>query len=136
MRIGWTPSVRPASQRRDEKGGLVDRSFTLGGESPAAATSTPATQGASAIDGLLSLQEVPDGTGGRRRALARGDKLLDELDALRIALLDGVLPAGRLEALARFAAEQSPLVDDPRLADILAEIELRTAVELAKLEAR
>jgi len=135
MRIEWTPPVRPASQRRDDKGGTVDRSFTLGGESVAGPASTQGAQSMSAIEGLLSLQEVPDPSTGRRRAVARGDKLLDELDALRLALLDGVMPRERLEGLARLAAEQTPLVDDTRLAEILGEIELRTAVELAKLDA-
>jgi hypothetical protein len=135
MRIEWTPPVRPASPRRDDKGGTVDRSFTLGGESVAGPASTQGAQSMSAIEGLLSLQEVPDPSTGRRRAVARGDKLLDELDALRLALLDGVLPRERLEGLARLAAEQSALVDDARLAEILGEIELRTAVELAKLDA-
>jgi hypothetical protein len=32
------------------------------------------------------------------------------------------------------AREHGPAVDDPRLAQILAEIELRVAVELAKLD--
>ena len=134
MRIEWSPPLRPANQRRDDKGAGVDRSFgtALGGET-AAAVGLKASAAMTAVEGLLSLQEVADGLGGRRRAVVRGDKLLNALDALRHALLDGVLPRAQLAALAQLAGEAAPLVDDPRLAEILAEIELRAAVELAKL---
>jgi hypothetical protein len=136
MRIEWSPPLRPATQRRDEKATLGDRSFTasVSGEGNAAAS----TKGAStmpAVEGLLSLQEiVADAQGGRKRALARGDKLLAALDGLRHALLAGALPRAELEALARLSAETTPLVDDARLREILSEIEIRAAVELAKLE--
>jgi hypothetical protein len=134
MRIEWSPPLRPASQRRDDKGSGVDRSFStaLGGDT-ATAVGLKATAAMTAVEGLLSLQEVADGLGGRRRAVVRGEKLLGALDELRHALLSGVLPRARLEALAQLAGETAPLVDDPRLAEILGEIELRAAVELAKL---
>jgi len=134
MRIEWSPPLRPASQRRDDRGGGVDRTFStaLGGET-SAASGARATGAMAAVESLLSLQEVADGLGGRRRAVARGEKLLDELDELRHALLIGAVPRDRLAALAQFAGETAPLVDDPRLAEILGEIELRAAVELAKL---
>jgi hypothetical protein len=134
MRIEWTPPLRPASQRRDERGTVTDRSFTptLGSET-AAKVAAPAAAVATAIEGLLALQEIADEAGGRRRAIAHGDKLLDALDELRHALLAGALPRSRIEELGRLAAEAVPLTHDPRLAEILGEIELRAAVELAKL---
>ncbi|HXQ50990.1 MAG TPA: flagellar assembly protein FliX [Stellaceae bacterium] len=134
MRIEWTPPLRAASQRRDDKGTVADRSFTtnFGGDAGAPAALT-ATGAMTAVEGLLSLQEISDGQGGRRRAIARGEDLLEALDELRHALLVGVLPRARLAALVRLAGETAPLVDDPRLAEILSEIELRAAVELAKL---
>jgi hypothetical protein len=134
MRIEWSPSLRPANQRRDDKGTGVDRSFGSAlGNDAAATVSLKATTAMNAVEGLLSLQEVADGLGGRRRAVARGEKLLDALDELRHALLAGILPRARLAALAQLAGEAAPRVDDPRLAEILADIELRAAVELAKL---
>jgi len=135
MRIEWTPALRPATQRRDEKASVGDRSFpsALAGEAGAAASlKGPAAM--TAVEGLLSLQEIADGQGGKKRALARGDKLLDALDGLRHALLAGSLPRAQLETLARLAAETTPLVDDARLQEILGEIEVRAAVELAKLD--
>jgi hypothetical protein len=135
MRIEWNPLLRPATQRRDEKATVGDRSFgaALTGET-GAAQSLKGASATPAVEGLLTLQEIADGQGGRKRALQRGDKLLDALDGLRHALLAGALPRAQLETLARLAAETTPLVDDARLQDILAEIEVRVAVELAKLD--
>jgi hypothetical protein len=134
MRIEWTPSLRPASQRRDERGTVGDRAFTTSlANEPATKVAVSTAASTTALEGLLALQEIADETGGRRRAVARGDKLLDALDELRHALLAGTVPRGRLEALGRLAAEAAPLAHDPRLAEILAEIELRAAVEIAKL---
>ncbi len=135
MRIEWNPLLRPTTQRRDEKATVGDRSFgtALTGETGAAAS----LQGASAmpaVEGLLTLQEIADGQGGKKRALQRGEKLLDALDGLRHALLAGALPRAQLETLARLAAETTPLVEDARLQEILGEIEVRAAVELAKLD--
>lgn len=134
MRIGWTPPLRPANQRRDDKGATADRSFTTALQSePATRVSLSAAAALSAVEGLLSLQEVADGPGGRRHAIRRGENLLDALDGLRHALLAGELPRDRLATLLRLAAETSAVTDDPRLQEIIAEIELRAAVELAKL---
>jgi len=135
MRIEWTPPVRPASQRRDDRGVAADRSFSAAlGNDPAAAVATPPPTTMQALEGLLSLQEVPDELTGRRRAVARGSRLLDALEELRLALLAGVLPRAQLSALVHLAQTHAPLADDPDLAEVLAEIELRAAVELAKLE--
>lgn len=135
MRIEWTPALRPATQRRDDRAAAADRSFTLGqGSEASAAAGTQGPLNTEALAGLLSLQEINDELSGRRRALAHGDKLLDALDGLRLALLAGTLPRAHIAALAQLAQEHIALVDDPRLAEILAEIELRAAVELAKLE--
>jgi hypothetical protein len=135
MRIEWRPSLRPAVQRRDEHSTGAGPSFSIeqGGES-AATTHAQGPRVTDAVTGLFSLQEVEDALTGRRRALARGDRLLDALDGLRLALLAGAMPRSQLAALAQLAQEHAGLVDDPRLAAILGEIELRAAVELAKLE--
>jgi hypothetical protein len=135
MRIEWTPSLRPATQRRDDRSTVAGRTFSLSQSGETAATAGPqATPVTDAVTGLFSLQEVEDELSGRRRAMARGDSLLDALDGLRLALLDGAMPRAQLAALGQLAQQHAALVDDPRLAAILAEIELRAAVELAKLE--
>ena len=134
MRIEWSPPLRPANAKRDERGVSSDRPFAsaLTGDT-AGASKTQSTAATRAVEGLLALQEVADAHGGRRRAVARGQNLLDRLDELRLAMLTGVVPRADLMALARLSRESVPFIDDPRLAEILAEIELRAAVELAKL---
>jgi hypothetical protein len=59
--------------------------------------------------------------------------LLDRLDELRLGLLGGRLSMAALERLTLLVAENRGKVDDPRLTQILDEIEVRAAVELAKL---
>jgi hypothetical protein len=83
---------------------------------------------------LLALQEAGDATERDRRARRRGEAMLADLGALQLALLEGRDPAailGRLEALA--AGEAAA---DPRLAEILDEVRLRTKVEAARRSIR
>jgi hypothetical protein len=135
MRIDWTPGVRPASSRRDEKtDGSSGEEFAaaLTGEQPPAPAAPMTTL--SAVDILLTAQELPDALTSRRRAMQRGNALLDRLDDLRHSLLAGVLPRERLNELAQLARTARETVDDPRLTAILDDIDLRVAVELAKLD--
>ena len=52
-----------------------------------------------ALGAVLAAQAAQDGAGERRRALTRGRSLLDELDLIRIGLLDGALPAATIRRL-------------------------------------
>jgi len=88
------------------------------------------------LDAMLALQAVEDPQGRRRRAVRRGQRLLDALDDLKIGMLDGHVSASDLQRLASLAQDSGEAVDDPGLKDVLAEIDLRAAVELAKLERR
>ena len=75
-----------------------------------------------------------EGRVGRRRVAARrGAALLDRLESLRIDILTGQLPPQRLLALASAVREQRTWTDEAALDGVLAEIELRAEVELAKL---
>lgn len=135
MKIIGTPPLRAPAPRRDNCGGpSTNRAFAGSISNDTSAAPAAATAVLGAVDGLFALQEVSDALAGRRRAVARGKALLDQLDELRLALLAGVLPRWRLHELARLAREHAPTVDDPHLAEVLAEIELRVAVELAKLD--
>ena len=102
------------------------------GESPAA-SSVNGTGTIGRVEALLAVQEVtndPETPGGGRR---RGEVLLDHLEDLRVALLGGRLPVAMVERLAALVAQRRDRVDDPDLAAVLDDIELRAAVELAKL---
>jgi hypothetical protein len=132
MRIDWTPPLRPATAKRDERGAAArPGSFAASLGDPAApAVAGPAVP--AAVDGLFALQEVPDALTGRRRAVARGTALLDRLEELRLALLTGVVSPEGLGELARQLRDARPTIEDPALGGVLDDIELRVAVELAK----
>ncbi len=134
MRIDWARPVQATPSRREVRASTAESNFADAIASEPQPTPAATRSAAAAIDGLFVLQEVADELNGRRRAVARGDKLLDRLEELRLGLMAGTLPRTQLEALRHLAREHGPTVDDPKLAAILSDIELRVAVELAKLD--
>jgi hypothetical protein len=85
------------------------------------------------LDAILALQSGTDRRQQRRRAVSYGDDLLDLLGDLQRVTLGDEDPAAVLAELGRRLAAREDS-DDPRLAGVLAEIEQRAAVELAKRE--
>jgi hypothetical protein len=83
---------------------------------------------------MLALQEVADATERNRKARERGNAMLDRLEAIRVGLLDGVVSSETIAELGKLVRDRRDGAGDPRLAGLLDEIELRAAVELAKLE--
>ena len=88
-----------------------------------------------AVDSIIAVQEVPNATDGRSKGvlIQYGDDLLNRLDDLRLAILDGVLSKDMLTELAHNLRQKRQNSDDPRLNDVIDEIELRVEVEVAKL---
>ena len=86
------------------------------------------------VDALIALQEVDGPLGRRRRAISRAGRLLDELEGLKLALLDGDVSEAAIRRLSMVAREQREATSDPGLDAVLNQIETRAAVELAKLE--
>ena len=136
MKITGPGTVRPTEPRRSIKArGGGRESFTVknpdegGGEAPVTKV-TPLAP----VDALIALQEVGDENDQRRAALDHGEDLLSRLDEIRHGLLIGAIPRHRLKSLAQAARRQLPDIRDSRLAEILREIELRAAVELAKYD--
>lgn len=103
---------------------------------PAPAAPTAGMGGVMGVDALLALQDVGGPLEGRRRSMRRAGRLLDVLDDLKVALIDGALTPAQIRALATTMAEQREATGDPALESVLDEIETRAAVELAKLEVR
>jgi len=134
MRIESKPPTVPASRATRAKSGSesgVEFSAGLSEEQPASAPA--AARPLSPVDGLFALQEMPDALAERRRAVRRAGTLLDRLDDIRLALLSGSLPLSQIAELQRVIASARGALDDPRLIEVLDEIDLRAQVELAKL---
>lgn len=110
---------------------LPSAAETGGPTQPAAVAPSAGVMG---MEALLALQEVGDPLARKRRAVSRAGRILDELERLKIALLDGSVSGNDLHRLQRAVREARDRTDDPRLEDVLEEVEMRAAVELAKLE--
>ncbi len=136
--VGYKPT--PAQLRRTANAGAAGSSgfssiFSAAESAGSAATHAASAAGpASNVAPLLAMQEVDERESRRRRAVQMGQDRLQTLDRLRQALLMGAVPPHLLHALSEKLAAEKLTVEDPRLRDVLDEIELRVAVELAKLE--
>ncbi|MFD1627512.1 flagellar assembly protein FliX [Azospirillum griseum] len=108
----------------------------LVGETGAAAHGVTATASMSGVSGVLALQEVDatdDATARASRGKMRAEEMLDKLEEIQHGLLSGTLSSQKLVELAKVVQSRRAQVDDPDLAEILDEIDLRAQVELAKL---
>jgi hypothetical protein len=94
------------------------------------AASQPLQQSAG-IDALLALQAVEDPLFARKKAVKRGNALLDALEAIKADLLLGQVSEGRLNQLMALIG-QARERNLPDLDPLLDDIELRARVELAK----
>ncbi len=114
-------SARPGDFARylDQSGGPADVS---------------ATRPTSSMGAVLAAQMV-DPDEERRQAFKRGQDILDRLDELRHALLMGNLSMGQILALLNQVRDRRATIMDPKLREVLDEIELRAEVEVAKFAA-
>jgi hypothetical protein len=122
------PASTPVARR------AASGSFSLPSEdtqSAPAGTSGVRTLGG--IDALIALQGVDGVDERRRRAVKRGHSALDVLDEMKLGLLSGRLEPGTLLKLKAAAATLKDASGDPQLDRVLAEIDLRVEVELAKV---
>ncbi|MFD2233596.1 flagellar assembly protein FliX [Phaeospirillum tilakii] len=138
--IGAGGAVAGAPRRTDKtaKGDGFRRTLAESLEAGEEPVAVEAPVGLTAVDALLMVQQDGGATGreARRRLVRRGQDLIEGLEDLRHGLLLGEIPAARVAALAQTLRTRRESCDDPRLGTILDEIELRVAVELAKLSPR
>lgn len=112
-------------------GSLLDAAET--NESSPSAPVTEA-QSVSTVDSMLMLQEVSEDDLQKKKAIKQAGMTLSALEKLRDALLMGRLPEHLLNDMQRIVDTQRALTTNPLLNQVLDDIELRAAVELAKLE--
>jgi hypothetical protein len=119
-------------KRASKTTGASGTSFAKHLDETSEAGAAHGVSGAGAISGVLGVQEVDDATAHASRGKLRAQDILDRLDDLRIQLLTGALSREKLLQLAKVVSNKRAEVTDPRLMEILAEIDLRAQVELAK----
>lgn len=91
--------------------------------------------GIAGADAIFAAQMINDEEGRerRRQAVKRGYGLLEKLEEIRDGLLMGYISKDKLIEISRFVKDRKNSIDDPKLEEIIGEIELRVEVELAKL---
>jgi hypothetical protein len=102
-------------------------------ESTISASSTTEVT-APSMDALLALQEIPDYEIARRQAVQEGKSALETLEKLRLDLLHGNVSTSLLSKLSDISNLKKQFANDSALDAIIQDIELRAAVELAKLK--
>lgn len=116
----------------------IDRPFTaVEGEvlpMPPAAM-PPAPQAATSVQMLVAMAALEASAERRRMIAAETDRGLSMLERLHAELAAGVVAPERLQELAQWS-ESFEMPDDPQLASLAREIEVRVRVEIAKHEVR
>ena len=135
------PSGTNATQKSKKKGSASSAGGNFGALLSAASSDDAAATGAAegsarieGIDALLALQEIGGETGGSARAAKHGNDILDQLEKLRDGLLSGRFSKDHLLRLADLIKQKKETFVDPHLQEILDDIDLRAAVELAKFD--
>jgi len=134
MRIEGTSrnsSVGKKGDARKSSGG--GQAFVIGDTADTQkAASTHARGPMTGIDAILALQGVDDPLFARRKAVKRGQLLLDVLEDMKADLLTGRVNEQKLQGLMKIIG-QARGQSDPDLDALIDDIELRARVELAKL---
>jgi len=127
---GTAPAATPGASRRSGGATFTLPDMTAAPDSKA----TLAPRAAGGIEALLALQGIggEDAAERRRRSVRHGRNALDALDDLKLSLLSGALDTATVSRLKSAATDLKAASGDPGLDAVLAEIELRVEVELAK----
>jgi hypothetical protein len=132
LRIENTVRSGSVAGRAGVKTGGTVVSFVLdSGPQAPRAQAAHGTAAAGGIEALLALQSAEDPLFAKKKAMRRGNQLLDALDSIKADLLLGRVSEGRLNQLMALitSARERQL---PDLDGVLDDIELRARVELAK----
>jgi len=125
---GTALATAPAVARRSAGGTF---SVAEGGAAPAPSPAV-ALRTVGGIDALIALQGIEDPIERRRRVVKNGRRALDALDEVKLGLLGGTLDQATMLRLKSVASDLKEGSGDERLDAVVAEIDLRVAVELAK----
>lgn len=124
-----------AAKTKKTTGGASFSSYLQETMSKEDKASLTAASGVSSSDALLAIQMAGDDEEQeiRKKLLKRGKSLIEKLEEIRDGLLLGSISRESLINISRMVKEHRYESADPRLKEIMDEIELRVEVELAKL---
>ena len=140
MKIPEVKNISKQSVRKVKKGGSataskfsehLNRTTKSSPETEISSDSVVVT-GVNSVLAVQEFSEEPEQE-ARRQLTGWGEDILDCLEEIRQGLLIGSIPKDRLANLAQTLRERKAKVTDPRLIEIIREIEVRAEVELAKL---
>lgn len=135
MKVTSTSSTGSTAGSGGAKPAAEGFSLGMGGVGgPSRASGVAGTAGVAGVSSLLALQGLGGPEEAKQRALRKGRRLLDALDRLQVAMLDGGPKASHVGLLSRALAEQRDPSGDQGLDDVLNWAEVRAAVEVAKLQ--
>jgi hypothetical protein len=135
MRImGSNATARAATASAPRR--AVSGGFSIAEEGAASTSATASLRTIGGIDALMALQGQDDPAERRRRAVKRGRVALDVLDQLKVEVLEGAPGPSTLMRLRSATADLVSGSGDAGLDQVLAEIELRIEVEIAKMAPR
>lgn len=128
-------SNKKSDKKKTAASGFGDAMASASSSETDESSSVGGLTGIAALDGILALQEMDvDENGSQKQAYQTAMLTLGALDELRVAILMGEIPPSLLSRIERFSQSQKQYIIDPVMRSVLDEIELRAAVELAKLE--
>jgi hypothetical protein len=138
MKVGGPNGIGSAQPASGRASGPAAGGFSVAGAEAApeaqASTRLASTLGVGSLDALLALQEVGGPMERRRKAVRRAGVILDVLDDLKLATLDGGIAPATLGRLIEAVRQERGRTGDGALEGVLDEIETRAAVEMAKFE--
>lgn len=139
MRIERTRGAGPVNKsdkaKKSSSSGGAFGAF-LEGDTGATQGAAPA-MGAGGVGALLAAQYEDEGVlerQKRKQMVKRAHHVLDALDEVKNGLVRGNLSVSELNRLKNSLAVRREQIEDPRLIEIMDEVEMRAQIELAKLE--
>ncbi len=133
---GPSKTQKSSKTGKSSKAGKADGTF---GDMVAGAaqetSAAAATQSIAKVDSLLAVQGVGSATdrAAKRRMHDRGEKVIRQLDHLRLGILTGNLTLGQVIDIADVVASHRESINDPKMTAVLDEIDLRAQIEIAKM---
>lgn len=130
--VGGARKVSSASQ----SSGVSFSSLLEGASEVSENAAVTGMNGVSGVEAIFLAQSVGDAASQeskKRRAVERGENILDKLEEVRDGLLNGSIKKDKLIALAQMLRDRREDGLDEKLNALLDEIEQRAEIELAKL---